>query len=262
MANKKITDLNAVTTLNNADLFACVSGVGTSPVTQSISVGNLRSVIGSGNTIIAVSSNAFTTTVAANTNLISFSDTVTSGIEKGDIVSFAQGGVTSFYLVTNVVTDTSVTVAGPLISNLSPIGDITVYSKSRSITTDVVFSGAYAIGGSTATLINRETRSVLRWNAPKAYFVFAAARNNQADGTSPAQINISIARSGSLSTRNNMLTSAISLSGNSWVTTDRTVDSSHYVVEFGDEIEVNLVNAGGDGDSRDLTVSLVFGLEF
>ena len=262
MANKKITDLNPVTTLNNADLFACVSGVGTSPVTQSITVGNLKEVIGSGNTLITASSGAFVTSVPENTNLISFNDTVSSGIEKGDIVSFAQGGVTSFYLVTNVVTNTSVTVAGPLVSHLSPIGDITVYSKSRSITTDIVFSGAYAIGGTTTTLINRETKSVFRWNAPKSYFVFCAARNNETDGTSAASVNVSIAKSGSLSTRNNMLTSALSLSGTSWVTSDRSVDSAHYVVEFGDEIEVNLVNAGGDGDSRDLTVSLVFGLEF
>lgn len=264
MANKKITQLTAATTLNDGDLIPCVSGIGTTPVTQKISIASMRTVIGTGNTVITVASNDFTPQPLAN-NVITFSDTVTSGIQAGDVCSFAQNGFTQYYLVTQVSVNTSVTFAGPPISTAFSIGDITIYSKSRSVQTDIVFSGAYAINGTTNTLINRETRSRFRWNGAKAYLLFVAARNNEEDGGTDAEINVSIAKLASLSTRNNMLTyssGGLVLAGTGWNTSTNNLIAQHYVVEFGDEIEIALVDAGGNGDARDLTVQLVFGLEF
>lgn len=268
MANKKITDLTAATTLNDDDLFPCVSGVGVSPVTEKISVANLRTVVGTGNTIISSTSGDYNVNPAAATsdNQIAFSNTTNSGIQAGDICSFVQNSITNYYLVKEVSSGNYVEFAGPAISIAHNIGDITIYSKSRSVTTDIVFSGAYAINGATTTLINSETKSKFRWNGAKAYLLFVAARNNQADGSgTPAEINVTVARSGSLSTYNditNYATGGLALTGTGWNTTLNQIDSGQYAINFGDEIEIDLVNSGGDGDARDLTVSLVFGLEF
>lgn len=267
MANKKITDLTAATTLNDDDLFPCVSGVGVSPVTEKITVANLKTVVGTGNTtIVSLSSGGDFTQTPLSNNIIRFSDVASSGIQAGDLVSFVQNGVENYYLVTGITpqsSDFDVTLAGPVISTAYPIGDITIYSKSRVLSSDLIFSGSYAINGATETLINAETRSKFRWNGAKAYLVYVAARNNQADGgATPAAINIRIAKLANLGTSNEVLTSDISLSGTGWQASSNTVDSGQYAVEFGDELEVSLVNTGTDGDSRDLTVTMVFGLEF
>lgn len=267
MANKKITDLTAATTLNDDDLFPCVSGVGVSPVTEKITVADLKTVIGTGNTTIeSLPSGGDFTQNPLSGNVIEFSDVASSGIQSGDLVSFVQNGQTNYYLVSSVAAQNNnvwhVTLAGPSISTAFAIGDITIYSKSRVLSSDLIFSGAYAINGTTQTLINRETKSKFRWNGAKAYLVYVVARNDQQDGTLASSINIRIAKANNLGTSNNVLTSAITLAGTGWQASSNTVDSGQYVVEFGDELEVSLVSAGTDGDSRDLTVTMVFGLEF
>jgi len=269
MANKKITDLTAATTLNNDDLLPCVSGIGATPVTQKITVANLRNVVGTGNTIIPSlpSGGDFSQSALAN-NVISFSDIASSGIQEGDVCSFAQNGSTHYYLVTDITFSSPsylVTLAGPSISTSFNVGDITVYSKSRSINTDIVFSGAYAVNGTTSFLINRETGTKFRWNGPKAYLLYFVARNNEADGSGTApEINVTVARADSLGTRNSVFTfvsGGLPVSGTGWNASSNNVLPAHYSINFGDELEVSLLSVGGDGDARDLTVSFVFALE-
>ena len=265
MANIKITELSAVTTLADNDIFPCVAAVSSSAATSKITVENLRTVVGTGNTSIAASNYSSTPAVG---NVIDFSSGgsgSTAGIEKGNIVSVVQSSNTLYFLVTNVVTDTSVTLAGPSLctSGANPISVFTVYAAQRAVIVDLLFSGSYAIGGTTTELINRETSSKFRWNNAKGYFLYAIARQNTVDGSTQGQIMPTIARSSALSTYNDLLSTNITLAGTTaWTASSNTVDSAQYGINFGDEIEIDLKNAGGNGDARDLTVSLVFALEF
>ena len=74
-----------------------------------------------------------------------------------------------------------------------------------------------------------------------------------------------VARSGSLSTYNDVISTsnAITLTSTDWnAVSPGSIEKSYYDISFADEIEVGLVSAGTDGDARDLTISLVFALEF
>jgi hypothetical protein len=260
MANVKISDLGTVTSLNSADLLPCVSGIGSSPTTSAITIANMRTVIGTGNTTIAASS--YTATPLAN-NVITFSDT--TGIYAGQIVSLTHDSETKYFMVTSVASNTSVTLSGPDIYVTDDVSNFVILSKQRSVILDIVLGGSFAIGGTTTSLINRETRTKLRWHNAKSYLVYAAARNNTADGTSPGSINVKVARSGSLSTYNDVISTsnAIALTSTNWnAVSPGLIEKSYYDISFADEIEVGLVSAGTDGDARDLTISLVFALEF
>jgi len=260
MANVKISDLGTVTSLNEADLLPCVSGIGSSPTTSAITVGSIKSVIGTGNN--AIPSSRYTAAPNAS-NVLAFNDT--TGIYAGSIVSLEHNSETKYFMVTSVATNTSITLSGPDLSTSFNVSDFVVLSKQRSVTMDIVLSGAFAIGGTTTELINRETRTKLRWNNAKSYLVYATARNNSADGTSAGSINVKVARSSSLSTYNDVISTsnAISLTSSNWnAVAPGKIEKSYYDISFGDEVEVGLVNAGGDGDARDLTISLIFALEF
>lgn len=257
MANVKITALPAVTTLAKTDILPCVKDVTGTNTTSKITVDNLAGAMGIGDTLIPDAN--YTATPPATT-YVHFSDV--TNIAVGQLVKLQQNSTTTFHLVTQIDTSTSpkrVYLSGPALDTTAVIVANTffVLTNQKAVPADIVFSGAYAIGGTTNTLINRETKSKFRWNGPPAKLVYVAARNNAADGGSTkASINVSI--NGTTSA----LTSDITMTGTSYnVVADGGIVSGQTDIAFSQELEVKLVGAGTDGDSRDLTVSVVFALE-
>jgi|MDSZ01.2.fsa_nt_gb hypothetical protein len=257
MANVKITALPAVTTLAKTDIIPCVKDVTGTNTTSKITVDNLAGAMGIGDTLIP---NANYTARPPQTTYVHFSDV--TGISVGQLVKLQQSSTVSFHLVTQIDTSTSpkrVYLSGPALDTTADIvsDSLFVLTNQKAVPADIVFSGAYAIGGTTNTLINRETKSKFRWNGPPAKLVYVAARNNAADGGSTkASINVSI--NGTTSA----LTSDITMTGTNYNTVaDGGIVSGQTDIAFSQELEVKLVGAGTDGDSRDLTVSVVFALE-
>jgi hypothetical protein len=253
MANVKISALPAVTTLAGTDVLPCVKDVSGTDTTSRISVSDLANAIGTGNTLV---SNSSYTASPVSSDYIQFSDT--TGIYAGQTLRLQQNA-TTYHLVTSLGASNEVYLSGPPLEVGVPIvnDSLFIIDYQRNVAADIVFSGAYAIGGATDNLISRETRSGFRWHGPPSRLLYVAARTNADDSQSTkATLNVSInGTTGSL-------TSVITLSGTSWVgTANGNIPVSNASVSFGQDIEVQLKNAGGDGDGRDLIVSLVFLLE-
>lgn len=257
MANVKITALPEATSLNTGDLVCCVADATGSATTSKITLANLGNSIGIGNTPVNILNYDQTPT---STQYIDFSDT--SGFYAGQGVVLTQSSQT-YHLVTQVDTD-KVYLSGPPLDTATPIVEspnlsFFILSYQRSVPVDLVFSGSYCLQGNTAGLIARENKSSLRWTGPPARLAYVAAKTATTDGsTSPASypaINISIGGTASIA-------SDLQLSTTSWTAVPNGgMIGSQNQVTFGDEIEVQLNASGGDGDSRDLTVSMVFILE-
>ncbi len=257
MANVKITALPAVTTLAKTDIVPCVKDVAGTNTTSKITVDNLAGAMGIGDTLIPDAN--YTSTPPATT-YVHFSDV--TGISVGQLVKLQQSSTVSFHLVTQIDTSTSpkrVYLSGPALDTTAVIVTNTffVLTNQKAVPADIVFSGAYAIRRNYKHAYKQRNEEQVRWNGPPAKLVYVAARNNAADGGSTkASINVSI--NGTTSA----LTSDITMTGTNYNTVaDGGIVSGQTDIAFSQELEVKLVGAGTDGDSRDLTVSVVFALE-
>jgi hypothetical protein len=191
------------------------------------------------------------TAAPLSTNSITFLDT--SDFAVGDAMTITQAAVVKYFIVTAVVSDTSISVAGPPLGAVT-ITAITKPNKTHVVQVDLFMPGNYLVGGTTTTLLARETRTLFQWLRPSAYLCYVAARQAVVDGSTQPDINITLGGS-------SVLVTDLSLSGTSWVVADAssgTVVLANYGVSFTEALEVDLTAAAGDLDARDLIVSLGF----
>lgn len=255
----KISALSAGSAPSSGDKFVIVQSASTvkidyDDIETSILAAQAAQVIDSGDY----------TALPPTTSTITFSDT--TGLYAGMALKITQNATDKYYLITSVTSNTSIAVAGPFLDTGNNITAIATLDPSRVQQMDIFCPGLYCVGGATTGLISRETRSALRWQASRAYLVYAAMRHNTADGDSGNQptVNVSIGGTNVLLDNSN---NGIELpNGTSWVasgppTASAGPSSSNYLIEFGDAIELDLTTAPGDLDARDLTASLAFILE-
>lgn len=260
MANKKITELPAVTSLTTAtDVVVCVA----SNTTSKITIDNMKTSMNIGDT--TVTGYTSTSTNPGANEYIEFTNT--SQMQAGQVVKVTQGVTETYHLVTNVDTASSperVYLSGPNLSNGVVVSSIKIVPDSKTVPIDVLFSGSYCISHSAGTdsLIADENKTSLRWTQTNARLVYVAARSEVVDGgASYADINVAISGSGVFTT--SVLNADIELNtAASWIAVPAGgIDGAQNQVTFGDEIEIRLTDNGTDGDSQDLTVSLVFAVE-
>lgn len=256
MANVKISQLPTVSTANNLNDKVVLVASG---ATSNITVGNLASSMGVGDRIISPSD--YDGNVQAN-EYIEF--TTIGDIKAGQLVKLTQSGKT-YHLIKNVdllSNPVRVHLSGPNLENSVAIVNNTfaVLNDARSIPIDVLFGGNYCIShaSGTNTLIADENKTSLRWTGPPSRLVYVAAKTNVADGSASTYASINVSIDGTTS----CLSSDIVLNNTSWKEVpDGGIVGTQNQVNFGEVIEVKLVNNGGDGDSQDLTVSMVFAVE-
>lgn len=260
MANKKITELPAVTSLTTAtDVVVCVASNATSKIT----IDNLKSTMNIGDTTVT----GFTSTSSnpGTNEYIEFTNS--SLMQAGQVLKVTQGVTERYHLVTQVDTSSNpdrVYLSGPNLDDNVVVSSIKIVPDSRTVPIDILFAGSYCIshGTGTDTLVADENKSSIRWSQQNARLVYVAARSRVVDGGSnKAQINVAISGSSVFTT--NVLSSNITLSNaNTWVAVPSGgIDGTQNQVTFGDEVEIRLLQNGTDGDSQDLTVSLVFAVE-
>lgn len=256
MANVKISQLPSVTTADKANDKVVLVASG---ATSNITVGNLASAMGVGDLII--SSSDYTANPSTN-EYIEFSNI--GSLQAGQVVKLTQNSKT-YHLVKSIdtaATPDRVHLSGPnLADNVAIVNNtFAILNDSRAIPIDVLFAGSYCISHSagTNTLIADENKTSLRWTGPTARLVYVAAKTNVADGSASTYAQINVAIDGTTSA----ITSDITLDSTAWKeVADGGMVASQNQVNFGEVIEVKLTNNGGDGDSQDLTVSMVFVVE-
>jgi hypothetical protein len=256
MANVKISQLPSVGTADriNDKVVLVASGA-----TSNITVGNLASSMGVGDRIISPSD--YDGNVGAN-EYIEF--TSIGDVKAGQLVKLTQSSKT-YHLIKNVdllSNPVRVHLSGPNLENNVAIINNTfaVLNDARSIPIDVLFAGNYCIShaSGTNTLIADENKTSLRWTGPTSRLVYVAAKTNVADGSASTYASINVSIDGTTSA----LSSDITLNSTSWKEVpDGGIVAAQNQVNFGDIVEVKLTNNGGDGDSQDLTVSMVFAVE-
>lgn len=251
MADVKIIDLPAASTLADADVFAISQGAATKKVAFSLVSSEVTDAVQAQ----VIDQADYTEAAPLSASQVTFADT--TGLFAGEPLRITQAAVDKYYLITAVVANTSITVAGPPLTLATVIDAIAKLDPSRVEQVDFFMPGLYEVGGATATLLARETRSPFIWNRSRAYCVYAAVAHNTPDGGTEPDVNIRIDGT-------NVLTTDITLSGSAdtWVAAaDGDGVFADYLITFGDAIEVDLVAAAGDLDARDLTVSIILILE-
>jgi hypothetical protein len=198
------------------------------------------------------------TAVPATVSTINFSDT--TGFVVGLPIRLIQASVAKYYVVTAVVSNVSVTFAGPELTAAVNVTEIAILATSRVVQVDLFVPGGYDLQDDTSTLLLRNTRSSLRWQLPAARLVRASfAHNTPGSGTQP-NVNASIAGTAVFSDNTNA-GALMSGSANTWVSIGAgTAQVANYAIAFGDALEL-VLNAGANLDARDLSASLVFVLE-
>jgi hypothetical protein len=249
----KISALPSADPLSNTDIFPASQGADTNGVTW----GDILSAFETAAAGTVVDTGSYTA-VPATVSTINFSDT--SGFVVGLPIRLVQDSVAKCYVVTAVAANTSITLAGPQLTPAVSVTEIAILTPSRSVQLDFFIPGGYDFQNSTTTLLLRGTRSVFRWQLPKAKMVRASfAHGTPGSGTQP-NVNASIAGS-AVFTDNTNAGALMSGSANTWVSVGAgTASASNYTVNFGDAIEL-ILNAGANLDARDLSASLVFVLE-
>lgn len=255
MANVKISELAAAGTAPvTADVFPAVQN--SSSTTKKFTYAEISAAIAADVDAAVISTSNYTDT-AASTSRITFSDT--TGLEVGDPLKLTVNAVTLYCIITAVSANSYIDVSGPTIATgANLVTAIAQLSKSRVVQFDIFFPGLFANGGATTTLVVDELRTLLRWSRPKAYLVYAAARQATADTDSGNQGIFNVQVDGT-----DAFTSNITLpNATTWIANAlATADVSNYTIAFTNEIEVDLVTAAGNLDARDLTITLTLILD-
>lgn len=252
----KISDLPSADPLSSTDIFPASQGSDTNGVTWA----NILTAFETAAAGTVVDSGDYTA-LPASASTITFTDT--TGLEVGTPLRIIQTtqAVQKLYIITAITVDTLVTVNGPPLLLGDPISEIAILSNSRVVQLDLFVPGGYDLLDDTSTLLQRNTRSIMRWQLPKAKCVRASfAHNTPGSGTQP-NVNVSIAGN-AVFTDNTNAGALLSGSANAWSTPigAGTASLSNYNVNFNDAIEL-ILNAGANLDARDLSASIVFILE-
>lgn len=170
---------------------------------------------------------------------------------KGRPIRYSDDDVTWVYgIVTNYVTGT-VTIGGaPMTTSYDAYlqyGDMT-----RVVQLDLPINGWYE-DADDATLVADDLFSYIKWQLGTAYCVKFSVIDKTADSGAEAFINVMI-NSAAVSTSN---TNAGLTVNTAWVDTVVDINVANYDILYGESIEV-AADRQGNGDARDLTVSMVF----
>ncbi|MFA5753059.1 MAG: hypothetical protein WC910_08325 [Bacteroidales bacterium] len=196
---------------------------------------------------------AFTAT-PASTSSLTMSDT--SAANLGDAIKYTDGRGTYFAVITDVTTNTSITISGAAFDTGS---DLTaLYVGNNKIIKTVYFVGTAYADATNAALLETDMKTFEFWDGRKAYLVdFGVVHETVDTGTQP-KINI-LVNGSAVSTNDSG--NGIQLSGTKGVRTMNAavaIDTATYDINQDETIEVSCTAAGGTGDAENLTVFCIF----
>jgi len=193
------------------------------------------------------------TSVPLSDTEISMSDT--SGMAKGLPLRLATTAGTKYVIVNAVETDAKITVTGPLLGT-DGISTISVGKPEQVSDMNLFVAGAYGTDITQSLMVDK-METYYRWRASKAHVVEASFINHTADGTSPPKLNV-LVNGTRLITDDGGNGVEVSSAG-VWNTSAGVEINA--VIDRNDSLELEVTQAGGDGDARELTATLTFVLD-
>jgi hypothetical protein len=171
---------------------------------------------------------------------------------KGVPIRYDDGAGTTYYgLVYNAVAaagNITITIAGALM----PAGVTTLEYGDKELVQVVsfAFNGEYADAGDN-TLLASDLRTAFKWTMGEARVVMISHIHDHDDTTVQPKVNASV---GALRISTSNLGSGKSVT-TSWTDTDVDIDTTNYILNFGDYLEVS-ADVTGTGDAANLTTIL------
>lgn len=195
------------------------------------------------------------TVTPASTSSITMSDT--SDMAVGLPVKYTYNSVTYYGIVKSITTNTSISIAGAPLNTGYDLTALYIGAPEMVVPGEAFVSGAFADAAAT-TLLATDMKSKLIYKGAKGRVVHFAAECASADtGASDPNVNLTVAGN-ALSTSNSNEGIAVSDTINA---TEVDINTSNYVINFGDRIEVTTDAAGSSDDAEDLTIHFVIVLE-
>lgn len=250
MPDSEIYNLTENTVVSPSDAIPHDDDVGGTPTTK----------YWTGETLLAgwltIETSKYTTT-PATTSTITMSDT--SDFAMGDAVRYAYGGTTYYGVITAVSTNTSITLAGATLDTGQALTELSVGGKGKVVQMPVFISGAY--GDGVADLVLADMNAYIRWKLGNAWLVTFEFTHATADtGASQPKVNVKVATNAvSSNDSNNGL--QLSTAGTWAVNSAIAINTTNYIVEQNDAIEIACTVAGTNGDASNLSGNLIFILE-
>lgn len=262
LSGADLGSLATVTVMVAGDLMVIVHDAGPGPALHTIAWTNFVSEVyaeiedGIAESVVArwalVRADAYTAT-PASTSQLTMSDTTM--MEIGLPVRYTIDGAARYGIITTVVEDTSIAVAGASLS-----GDVTALSVGtpEMVVVERFFvPGTY--GDDVDDLLVGDVHTFYEWDRAPGYAVLFAVVHCEGDtGADNPKVNVAVGGD-ALSTADGGAGVQVD---DSWRDNEAVaIDTAAYRMVWGDDLEVRCTVAGSNGDAEDLTVHVIFVLE-
>lgn len=249
MAGIKIAALPPGTNPIDTDAFAVVQNAeaDTNKITWAQMVAVMASAIGT----ITIDPTGVTPNAPGGLNMPD-----TSALEVGQPLIVTQATeAAKYYIVTGIVPNTSITLAGPPISGNA----VTLLEKppnGATVQADLLMPGNYEFGGPATNIIVRSTRSPFFWQLPEAYLCYVQMSHDTPDTDGPNQPSMNVTHRGNKTLATDiMLPNAINTPA---IVGNGVGVVGEYSIKFGELVELELTLGPGNLDAKDLTVALTY----
>jgi len=200
-------------------------------------------------------SDANFTHLPASTSTITFSDT--TGMAVGLPLEYTIGTVVKYGIITAVVTNSLVTIAGAPLSATIDDGGLRVGIRSQVVQVDFEIEHAGWGRNASTEILSEYGDKYFRWRRGTAYLVHFSAVQYSVDSGTEAKINVRI--------NGNVVSSADTFLGiqlgaaATWVDNPAIeITTANYDVNYGESVDVYCTAAATTGDAGSLTVSCTF----
>lgn len=238
---------NAATLSNSDTILALQSGA-----VKQATILQVEAAVSDASRWIAISSSSFTS-APYDDHTITMS--ATAGIVKGLPLRLVTSAGTKYVIANLVTANSTVTVTGPLLGT-DAISSMSVGKPEQVSDMNLFVAGAYSTSV-TQSLMQDKMETYYRWRASKAHVAEASFINHSADGTSAPKMNV-LVNGSRLITDNSGLGVEVQSAG-VWNTSVGVGIAAE--IDRNDQLELEVTTAGGDGDARELTVTLTFILD-
>jgi hypothetical protein len=200
-----------------------------------------------------VSATKYTATPASTSGL-TFTDT--SDVFVGRAVRYTYGGTTYYGIITAVVANASIAIAGAPLDVGQDLTNLDIGTPGQVSSVSLGVSGAYA--DNVEDVLAGTANRYLRWRKSAAYLVAISATHKTAD-TGAAQPKLNVKNAGNLvSTQDSNAGLQLSTAG-TWVDGSAVaISAANYAVAWNNAIEIRVTAAGTNGNAANLSVALIF----
>lgn len=201
---------------------------------------------------VTIAASRYTATPASSSQ-ITMSDT--DGLAVGLPVRYEYDGGTYYGIITALVADTSITIAGAPLDTEEDLTSLAVGPATHVRQVEYQIAGTY--GDDTADLLATDMAAYSRWRGPAARLVAVSAVHATADtGANQPKVNVKVGGDAVL-TQDTAAGITLSTAG-TWVNGSAVaIDPDAAVLADGDAIEIACTAAGSNSDAEDLTVQVV-----